>query len=429
MEIVIPVLETLILAVPVFALALVRLPQDERRFLTRLAVAAFVLRLFLAILFAMFPALRLYHDDASSYEYFGSGLAAYWHREGPPVDIFDPHTGYANNGFPLGWLYFCAGLYYVFGRYRMLPSGITTIIGTLSVIIAYRLARKLFHPIVARRTAQLTAFFPSMVLWSAMALKDPSMVLLILCALYALVRLRDGFDFGAIVLFGAATVGIWFVRYYINYFVAFATVASLVVARRRSFMSTFARQVVGVAMVVGLFSLIGVAGHLAAGFEQLNLNYLSGYRAGMAISANSGFMDKVDVSTPGGALAFLPIGLAVLLFGPFPWQMRSIGAVLTLPEMIIWWAMIPSGIRGLRFAIGQMFGTTAPVMIFVVVGSCAYALGMGNVGAAFRMRAQVLPLLFVFCALGRYLALCRAKHLDPRFLRADYVPPLQTARG
>jgi len=253
---------------------------------------------------------------------------------------------------------------------------------------------------------------------------------MILCALYALIRLRQGFHLSAVVLFAVATIGIWLVRYYIVFFVVFASIASLLVVRRRGFLSTFTRQLVGVSMVLGFLTMVGLTGHLAGHLEQMNLNYVSGYRSGMAISANSGFMDSVDVSTPAGALAFLPIGLAVLWFGPFPWQMKSIGAIVALPEMIVWWSMIPSIIRGVRFAIRSALGSTSPLLLFVLSVSSIYALGLGNVGAAFRMRAQVLVFFFVFSAVGHFAAVCKKKQLDPELLRTDYMPPPpQVARG
>jgi hypothetical protein len=422
MDILIPLTETLILAIPVLVWAIGTVPTADRRWMTRIVAVALSLRLLVAILFVLFRGLRIYHDDAAAYELYGSQLAAYWHGVGPPLDLVDNYRQATAQGMPLGWLYFCGIVYYVFGRYQLMVTGVTSIFGALSVIMTYKLASQLFHRVVARRTAVLMALFPSMILWSSMALKDPAMLLLILCAFYALLRLRHGFRLSAVVLFTTALVGMWFVRYYIIYFVVFASMASLLVARRRAFFSVLARQVIGGALVLGFLTLVGLTGHLASHTEQLNLSYVSGYRAGMAISANSGFMSSVDVSTPAGALAFLPIGLAVLWFGPFPWQMRSIGALVSLPEMLIWWSMVPSIVRGTRFALRSAIGSTSPLVFFVVSVSSIYALGLGNVGAAFRMRAQVLAFFFVFAAVGHFVAVCKRRRLDPTLLLADGTP-------
>lgn len=43
----------------------------------------------------------------------------------------------------------------------------------------------------------------------------------------------------------------------------------------------------------------------------------------------------------------------------------------------------------------------------------------GNVGAAFRQRAQILVFLFIFNALGTYIAKARAAGIDPKALLRD----------
>jgi hypothetical protein len=139
----------------------------------------------------------------------------------------------------------------------------------------------------------------------------------------------------------------------------------------------------------------------------------------MATTANSGFSVDADVSTARGAVAFLPIGLAVLLFGPFPWQMVSLRPLISLPEMLVWWSMVPALWRGLKFALGREAGRTIPIMVFGGTLMGLYALTLGNVGAAFRQRAQVFVFLFIFVALGHYVSVCRKRGIDPNELRVQ----------
>ena len=61
-------------------------------------------------------------------------------------------------------------------------------------------------------------------------------------------------------------------------------------------------------------------------------------QSGRIISAQRGSVFKGLL----GLVAILVIGLSVLLFGPFPWQITSFRALLTLPEMLLWWSMFPS---------------------------------------------------------------------------------------
>src|SRR5688572_15210706 len=176
MSTLIPLFEIALIGVPLLLALLRTLPQLERPRMARLSFVGFGLRLAVAVLFDLVPGARLFHEDADGYERFGAALAASWWGEGPPVPL--PET---NPGF----LAICGSLYYVFGRYRMVVTAFTSLCGTLTIFFVYRLALRSFHPVVARRAALLTAYFPSMVLWSAMALKDPVMILLVVVALDA----------------------------------------------------------------------------------------------------------------------------------------------------------------------------------------------------------------------------------------------------
>jgi hypothetical protein len=122
-------------------------------------------------------------------------------------------------------------------------------------------------------------------------------------------------------------------------------------------------------------------------------------------SAQSGFAKDVDVSTTQGALSTIPIGLLYLFFAPFPWQIDSLRQSITLPEMIIWWASFPLLVLGMWFSIKYRLRQISPILIFTVMLSLAYSVFQGNVGTAYRQRAQLLVFYFIFVAVGYVLLL------------------------
>jgi len=117
-------------------------------------------------------------------------------------------------------------------------------------------------------------------------------------------------------------------------------------------------------------------------------------------SAASGFAEDVDVSSPEGALSALPLGLSYLILAPFPWQLSSVRQAITLPEMLIWWASLPLLVLGLWFAIKYRIREVAPIIIFTTLLTLTYSILQGNVGTAYRQRAQLLVFYFVFVAIG-----------------------------
>jgi hypothetical protein len=120
----------------------------------------------------------------------------------------------------------------------------------------------------------------------------------------------------------------------------------------------------------------------------------------LASSAESGFGRDVDVSTTSGAISTIPMGVLYLLFAPFPWQITSLRQSITLPEMIIWWASFPLLVLGLWFAIKYRLRMISPILIFTVMLTLAYSVFQGNVGTAYRQRAQLLVFYFIFVAVG-----------------------------
>ena len=123
-------------------------------------------------------------------------------------------------------------------------------------------------------------------------------------------------------------------------------------------------------------------------------------RQDAARSAQSGFGEDADVSTPGGALSAVPLGFSYLLFAPFPWQFGSLRQIITLPEMVVWWCCIPLLVLGLWFTIKHRARQVAPILIFTFLLTLTYSVLQGNVGTAYRQRAQLLIFYFVFVAVG-----------------------------
>ena len=133
-------------------------------------------------------------------------------------------------------------------------------------------------------------------------------------------------------------------------------------------------------------------------------------------SAQSGFAKDVDVSTTRGALSTIPVGLLYLLFAPFPWQIVSLRQSITLPEMIVWWASFPMLFLGLWFSIKYRLRQISPILIFTAMLSVAYSVFQGNVGTAYRQRAQLLVFYFIFVAVGYVLLLERREEKKRREL-------------
>ena len=73
--------------------------------------------------------------------------------------------------------------------------------------------------------------------------------------------------------------------------------------------------------------------------------------------------------------------------------------------MVIWWASFPLLILGVWFTLKYRLRMASPILIFTVMLTLAYSVFQGNVGTAYRQRAQVLVFYFIFVAVGFVLML------------------------
>ena len=138
-------------------------------------------------------------------------------------------------------------------------------------------------------------------------------------------------------------------------------------------------------------------------------------RLDLARSAESGLDENVDVSTTEGAILAIPIGFAYLMFAPFPWQVSNFRQSITLPEVLLWWALLPLAVSGLWYTVRHRLRKAFPILIFGVMLTLAYSIFQGNVGTAYRQRTQIQVFMFIFIAVG--WSLYQEKKENRKYLR------------
>jgi 4-amino-4-deoxy-L-arabinose transferase-like glycosyltransferase len=85
---------------------------------------------------------------------------------------------------------------------------INGVIGSVTVVVIYVIATRLFDRAVGRWAALFMAFFPQMIFWSTGMYKDPATLLCIAASMYAVLRLRERLSLGMIALFVGAVLAL-----------------------------------------------------------------------------------------------------------------------------------------------------------------------------------------------------------------------------
>jgi len=375
-----------------------RAPTADVRFLVRTYVATVLLRGALAIVLNVFAAdsafAAAFWGDSGTYDGSGYQLALRWGGE-PQVNIL---MSTAVSGY--GWVYYVAGLYYIFGRNQLLVQLLNGVIGGITALIIYGIAAKLFDRTAARWALLFMAFFPQMVFWSTGMYKDPPILLCIAVAMFAVVMLRERFSPSMVVLFVLAVVVLITLRFYVAYFVVLAALGTFVFGYRGGAARTLITYSLMGGLLIGALNIAVRRETLERQTTYLTLERLQITREDQATWGRSGFGQEYDVSTPIGALAALPTGLAYLLFAPFPWAVSGLRQALAVPETLVWYALMPAFARGVALGMRRHLRAVLPIVVFATSLTLAYALMQGNVGTAYRQRTQVTMFFFIFMGLG-----------------------------
>src|ERR1041385_5110952 len=375
--------------------------KTDGTFLLRLFVAGLLARYIIALAIFSFRGQDFFGGDALTYDFFGNAQLLGWGGDKYFQTVADQ---FVRSGEGSGWgmVYLVAAIYGVIGRNLLAIQLINSVFGAATAVVIYLCAQHVFqNSRVARVAGIAVAFYPSLVLWSAQGLKDGPIVFCLALAILATLKLGDKLTFKYIaVLVGVllSLIALWF---YVFYMISVAIAGAFIIGMQRVTASSFARQFTAMILLGLALTYIGVTRTATANFERYgNFQALQRSRSDLARSAESGFGRDVDVSSTSGALSTIPMGVVYLLFAPFPWQITSLRQSITLPEMIIWWASFPLLVLGLWFAIKYRLRMISPILIFTVMLTLAYSVFQGNVGTAYRQRAQLLVFYFIFVAVG-----------------------------
>ncbi len=390
----------IVLALSTAALAIYRRFSEEKEFLTTIFLSALLVRLAFGIFLHSYDFREFFGGDALTYDFNGWRLVEYWTGNISSNDIFLQRArSMAMPGW--GMNYLVGGIYFIVGRNIFAAQSFCAVFGAATAPMIYFCAVRMFsNRRVGKVAAVLVAFFPSFIIWSSQLLKDGLIIFLLVLAMTMVLSLQEKFNYAAVTLLIFSLFGIITLRFYIFYMVALAVGGSFLIGLTGSAQSMVRRTAVLILLGLGL-TYLGVIRNATIDFQRYgNLEQLQRSRQDLAQSAESGFGEDSDVSTAGGAISTLPIGFTYLIFAPFPWEMDSLRQTITLPEVLLWWSMIPLVVIGIWFTVRHRLRYSIPILIFSLMLTLAYSVFQGNVGTAYRQRTQIQVFLFIFVAVA-----------------------------
>lgn len=296
----------------------------------------------------------------------------------------------------IGWVYWVFGV-----RAPLAIQAANVLMGTLAVVNAYRLGVLLWGRRAGLNVGLVAAVFPSLVLWSAITMREAPFVLLLSYAALRAARWARHGDARSLYVALASAIGAA-----VFHSGAFAAAAAIVafaafpaIARSSAGRVRSGASALGAVLLVGLLLVAMVqfrVGFTKVGGNPLDLD-LEAIRTSQTIRARGGaaYLTGLRANSPVDLVWQGPIRMVYVVLTPFPWQVTSSFQLIGLVDAAGYWWLAYLGFHRRR-AIWQDPSARAVLVIlgFLVL---AFGLGTSNFGTAVRHR-QKFAILFVALA-------------------------------
>lgn len=373
---------------------------DEKEFITYIFLAALCSRLIFGLVVHLYDLQAFAGPDSYTYHAIGSRISDFWLGYGDPSDP-ELRDIMSVRGPGWGMNYMMAIIYLIAGKSQFVAQSFCAVIGAAAIPLVYFCALGVYqNKRVAKVSAVIATFFPPFIIWSGQLLKDGVILFLLVLAMTLVIQVQKRFSWVGLLLLVATLVGILSFRFYIFYMVGLAVAIALAVGINTTAKAILQRIAILI-VIVGSLSYFGVIRIASGDLDTYgSLERVQVSRLGLTQTGESGYGAESNVSTVGGAIAALPMGFLYLMFAPFPWEMKNLRQSATLPDILLWWSMVPFLLYGLWYTIRNRLRVSLPLLVFSFLLTLSYSVFQGNVGAAYRQRTQIQIFLFMFVAVG-----------------------------
>jgi hypothetical protein len=385
----------------------------ERRLLIAVLAAAIGVRV--ALVLWLFVSSDYFSQGMTSFAFDGDGVfmkaRSLWMRNiwlDVPIDPHNFTITFGSYG-QTSYVEFIAYIQYLLGPAPYAIHLFNVACSLTGAVLIHRVVRPSFGVLAALLALVLMLFLPTMLLWSASALKESLYFLLTSSVIYGLA--------------GAARPGrvVWRVGA-----LAVAVVAALLIGPVRAGALVIVAGGVGVAVAGTLLTrrlyLLAAIFMLtaAAGYQVLQLpSVQSRVMSALVVSANihvghvntRGYSYRVldrtfytgrPLSTMTGveATRYVVRALLKLVLVPLPHEMESRSQLVFLPQQVLWYGLVALALPGAIVGLRRDPFLTWLLVGLIAVGGGVIALNSGNVGTMVRLRDSIVPMVVCLAALG-----------------------------
>jgi hypothetical protein len=379
----------IIAAAAVTLVFLINMNLDSRAARRALPVllVAFTVRLVIHVL-VMRGNIIDYGGDNLHYELKALEIVEYWRREGFQYVTSDEIAGLHTVTVPCQ--IFAIVIYLCDGPASLACTAVVALAACALCIMMYKLARLIgADERAAFILLTVTAFMPAFLLHTSDTYKDGFNAFLVVACLGLGFSSVRNFDVRKLLLLGPLLWALWHVRPYMVFMCAVPLIFSVAIFKRA--LSPHGMLVFGAVLLSALLFIAP----LEAMQEQLEYGQSENVRRANALGSSG-----VLFEDSGRAWEALGLKLVYTLMAPFPWADGSLTLQLGKIDVLIWYYLFYSAVRGVRRLWRYDRGMVLILLMFIVPSTVVYATSMANIGLIFRQRIPIVMIVSLLSAVA-----------------------------
>lgn len=373
-----------------------------KKFLRSLLVWSLLLRVFVMVLlyfvFTHFTGapyeIGVGYDD-HSYHILATEIASEWQQ-----GIFQNPLRFMSLAYS-GYPRFCGVLYYVFFPSTIVARIANCIIGSLVVLLIYKISKELWGEKIGQTAGILSMLYPHLIYFSGTQHKDIVLTFLILLVTHGFLKLRSGkkISLGEVALVIAALISMFTFRTVIP--VAIMLVWFIIYIMNLKFTSSpgkILRVVIGISVIfISLFGLMklgwqdGVLDKISSGYSMADIRSDLRGTAGTSLAeyASLPLFGFLAIPAPFVTLVDVPLDRTS---APIRTEGYHIGTIL------VWNILSFFSLTGIIESIRKKFQLSLPLLLFVFL--YLFILAQSNYVMSIRYKLVIMPFLMTFMAVG-----------------------------
>lgn len=294
--------------------------------------------------------------------------------------------------------------YALLGRNPLMLQTLSVLVGTFCVYLTWKLAVEIWDRKSARAAAWIVALFPTLIMYSALTMREVYFVAFVLMATIYLARWAQRRRWrhagGAALLF---VVGAAFHPASIAGLAALA--AMMVVSAFRRLLASLLRSrlhLSGFALLSAAALAVPILIWLDPSIPKIgpftNIFDAEFYLRRFDISSrgSAAYPQWLSPQTPVELLWIVPLRAVYLLFSPFVWDVQSAAHLIGHFDALLYLSLVLAVIVNCRYLSANP--AALAILLVFIAGAVMLGAGTGNFGTGLRHRAKLLPLLVVLAA-------------------------------